>query len=207
VEQGGGATTRDQTGTAVNSQRGPTNADVAHALNNNIPKSPVTNHAAIISRQNHSLTIDDRYTPPAAQFTKSINPSPTILNAHAPSSHSQHKPAFISSAFPISNAYTTSNTADNIFTPYPSLNSPIIIPQPETDTHNSQLFPHQIMTFTSQPDPQHSILKTTRSAHASTKNLSVNRTIPTPMPDPILTRSRPEKKANRSYPCLTRPNL
>jgi hypothetical protein len=198
AQQGDGATARDQNGAAMNPQSGPTNADVAHVATNNIPKIPVTNHAAIISKQNHSLTIDDRYISPATQFPKPFNSSPNTLHAHASSSHSQHKPAFISPTFQISNAFSTSHTADNILTPYPLLNSPIIISQPETDTHNSQSFPHQIMTFTSQPDPQHSILKTTRSARANSKNLSVTRTITTPMPDPILTRTRPEKKTKQT---------
>jgi hypothetical protein len=87
--------------------------------------------------------------------------------------------------------------AEPIITPFTNINSPIILTQPETETHKTQSFTHQLLTFTSQAptrDPPSLNHKPTRQSRVYTKPPQIHFPSPTHKPDPTQTRPRPEKK-------------
>jgi hypothetical protein len=197
--QGGVNTARQASGPIGSSSLGPTGADVASNLNNN-HNSPNHNQGEIIGRQNQSLVFNEMQTPPAVHSSQQITPIPTNLYVHTSQSQLPTFPAFISSNFPFQNDSASSMSADNII---PTLNSPIILSQPATETNNSQSLTHHLLTFNSQStsrDPQPIKSKPTRHARAIIKSSTCNQTTSSAIPDPKLIRPNPRKKPKFTIP-------
>jgi hypothetical protein len=189
--------------------RGPTHADVASAMNSNIPNCSTTNHAAIITRQDQLLALNHIPTPPTDHNLNEISPLPQNLNASY--CHIKTFPAFISQTKTSINNTIPLMSADTIITPCSPINSPmntnqsipITLTRPKMEIHETQLLTYQPLTFTSQPKatgPQPLTKKSTRIARVSTKTNPDSCSSPKPMTDLTLTRSRPEEKK-------TKPNI
>jgi hypothetical protein len=191
MEQGEAPTNRQARGQGENSRTGPTVADVASAMGTNNRNTPGTNQGAIIMRQDHSLAFNPQQTPPAVPITQNLNSvthviTDPIIPSQPTSAHTIiPTPPLLNSQFQI-----PLMPADNIITPFTNINSPIILPQSETEIHKPQSFTHQLLTFTSQA----STPKTTRVSRGTSKSIPNNRPNPTSILNPTQARPRPEKK-------------
>jgi 14-3-3 protein epsilon len=192
----GGSTAGQARGQGESSRRGFTDDDVAPGNNSNLNR-PNNNQSVIIARQENSLAVNERQAPQDIQTTPHINPPIHNTSVQPLTSQITTFPSFIPSTTPFLNSSIHSMPAEPIITPFTNINSPIILTQPETETHKTQSFTHQLLTFTSQAltrDPPSLTHKPSRQSRAYTKATHINRPSPTHTPDPISTQPRPEKK-------------
>jgi hypothetical protein len=203
-EGGGAAGLRQNPVDSPNS--GPASADVSSGLETNFQNGPNINHAAIISRQTHSLANYNIQTPQAFTLTQNIgnlSPSHTPIIGQSIPSPIPIVPAFNSphtdsQTVPLSSILSQ----DNHLNPISKFKSPMILTQPITENNNSPSLTHQLLTFTSQSnnlDPHAVNQKPTRHTRAHHRPAAFNRN-PTHIFDPTQNRTRPEKKPKTAIP-------
>jgi hypothetical protein len=195
-EEHGGDAAVQPNAPSGSTSRGLVHADVTTGGIMIQSQTHVSNQAAIMTRQDQSLPINDLSQ---HQLSATQNASTNQYQLH---------PSFQSLLARFAQESSKAiNVADITITPVPSINSPsatnsdlsIITAQPVTETHKTNLFPNQPFTFNSRPainSLSDNNLDQTNNSNRPNPDPFSTRILPVPVHDPKST--RPKKPKNNS---------
>jgi hypothetical protein len=211
-ENDGGGTTVPPVVPETTVNWGPTDADVAFNTQKAIENGSSSKHPTIITRQDHSLTINSVLARHNDTTFTSQNVTNKAINAHL----TYPQPATKNSNGSVPSFILTDQSFNSL--PFMTdqsqlnLNKPIIALEPRTENYNSQLLPNQNNPLPNQSiiaDPPQSIkqLPWPNKKHETVPTLPnmTFRSNPKPILDPKLNRNRPDKKPkiNKTKPTPT----
>jgi hypothetical protein len=198
TEARGGDGSRQPQNSAGNTNSGPTIADLASNSSSVFHNRTCPNQQAIIINHDQSSPINS-----LAHMSNHLSNNNNNNNSQIMPTLITPTQANISNNIPVPSFMLHNNLANPVTTPniHSTLNTnqftPITLNRPVADNINSHSSPIQTLTFNSQPlilTPQPTKKPTNRIQHASVSKGVSTRPDPQPTPNPVLTRTRPQKK-------------